>query len=260
MKPIIAAILLTFVADSLYASDFATTVLDATFKLYNPASTSTCFLVHDNESDANRYLVTTAHSLERMKGDSATIVLRRKTSDGTYERVDFTLVIRKAEKPLWFRHKDHDVAVLKFDADLPTDVSSLPIRFLADPDKLASAEVSICGQLFTFTYPERFEANSAGFPVGRVGIFSSPPRLPSETYPTFLADFTTFPGDSGGPVFVSTKTGEPLMVGIVVGQHHHDEKIESIYESRLVKHPFRLGIVLHARYVAETLNACRDRG
>lgn len=257
MKHLVAIALFLSVADSLHASDFATTVMDATFKLYNPASTSICFLMRVGESDAARYLVTAAHTLERMEGDTATLVLRRRKDDGTYERVDYTTAIRQAGTALWFRHKEHDVAVLELDAELPAKIAALPIECLADPDKLADAEVHICGQLFAFTYPERFDANNAGFPVGRQGIFSSPPRLPSDAYPTFLADFTTFPGDSGGPVFVAMKTGTPLVVGIVIKQYHHDEKIESIYESRLVKHPFRLGIVLHARYVHETLSLAR---
>jgi hypothetical protein len=106
-----------------------------------------------------------------------------------------------------------------------------------------------------FTYPQRFEANPAGFPVARQGIFASPPLLPAETHPTYLADFTTFAGDSGGPVFVEGADGHPLVTGIVLAQMHHDEKVKDEYEERTIHHPLGLGKVLHAQYVREMVDA-----
>ena len=237
------------------AANFATTVMDATFKLFHTDSTSTCLLVRGPEPTAAYFLVTTAHSFERMKGETAILVLRRQNDQGTFERVDHSIPIRKGEQVLWHRHKEQDVAVLHLTGELPTNVAAIPIDSLADAEKLTKQNVHICSPLFAFSYPERFEANGAGFPIARQGIFSSPPQLPIDTHPTFLADFTTFPGDSGGPVFIATANDAPLIVGIVVGQHLHNEKIESTYETRLVKHPFRLGIVLHSRYIQETLNS-----
>jgi len=137
---------------------------------------------------------------------------------------------------------------------MPVRVSALPVSSLANDDRLKAAGVHICSRLFVLTYPERFEANAAGFPVARQGIFSSPPLLPSDEHPTFLADFNTFSGDSGGPVFIATDDKEtPLVVGIVLGQYFHDEKFKTEYEDRHIRHPLGLGIVLHARYIRETI-------
>lgn len=254
MKYCIAAFVFFVSSQVALAANPATQVMDATFKLFNPKSTSTSFLVRGNGENAPIFLVTSAHSFERMEGDSALLVLRKPKDDETFTRLDHKVMTRKDGKPLWVKHAKHDVAVLKLAGELPVKVTPLTLDHLADAKKLAAAEVGICSKLFVFAYPERFEANSAGFPIARQGIFASPPLLPAKSEPTFLADYTTFPGDSGGPVFVAEKDHSPLVVGVVLGYFHHDEKIETIYENRLVRRPFGLGRILHAQYIRETID------
>ena len=72
---------------------------------------------------------------------------------------------------------------------------------------------------------------------------------------TFLADFTTFSGDSGGPVFIKTADGHPLIVGIVLGRGFQDLKHEDEYGEQLVHYPLGLGIILRAQCVRDTLDA-----
>ena len=254
MKNFIAVIVIFASSQFAVAVEPATQVMNATFKLFNPKATATSFLVRGKGEKAPIFLVTAAHTFEHMQGDSALLVLRKPKDDGTFTRLDHKVITRKDGKPLWVKHSKHDVAVLKLEGELPVKVTPLSLDHLADAKKLANAEVAICSKLFAFVYPERFEANRAGFPIARQGIFASPPLLPATAYPTFLADYTTFPGDSGGPVFISDKDNSPLIVGIALGYVHHDERIESVYEKRLVKHPFGLGIILHAKYVRETLD------
>jgi len=251
-------ILALTIPQNAFAAQFADTVMDATFKLFNSASTSTCFFVRNSKPDASLYLVTTAHTLERMNGETAIVVLRRRDDNGLYKRVDHEIVIRKGTRIKWRRHEKHDVAVLAVDDSLPVPVTAIGIDRLADAERFAAEGVGICDRLFVFTYPERFESSRAGHPIARQGIFSSPPLLAPKSSPTFLADFTTFPGDSGGPAFIHGKDGKPLVVGVVVGQQHHDERIDSVYESRVVKHPFRLGLVLHAHHIRETLRTAAN--
>jgi hypothetical protein len=51
-------------------------------------------------------------------------------------------------------------------------------------------------------FPRGLAANPAGFPILRSGRWP-PIRWPSAAFPTFLLDFSVFPGNSGGPVFMS---------------------------------------------------------
>jgi len=242
-------------AGAALASDFATEVMEATFKISHPDATSTCFLVRREAPDTANYLVTTAHTLEHTKGETAVLVLREAMPDGSYVRRDFTIPIRAGEKPLWVRHPQHDVVVLRLAEPLPVPVTALPAAALADEAALKGAGVHLCSQLFVLTFPQRFEANGAGFPVARQGIFASPPLLPVPTHPTYLADFSVFAGDSGGPVFIAGADGHALVVGIVLAQNHYEDHLKSEYEERIIRYPLGLGTILHAQYVRETLDA-----
>ena len=254
MRTLLPRILLVVsLVASARAADFATTMMDATFKFYHSDSTSTCFLVQRGEEDSALYLITTAHTVERTKGETAVLVLRVKKDDGSYARHDHTITIRKGEEPLWVRHAKEDVAVMRLADPMPVKVAALPERMLAEEAALKAEDVHLCSRLFVLTYPQRFEANGAGMPVARQGIFASPPLLPWKTHPTFLADFTTFAGDSGGPVFIESKEGHPAVAGIVINQHHHEEKVNGEYEERLIRYPLGMGTVLRSDYLRETL-------
>ena len=52
-------------------------------------------------------------------------------------------------------------------------------------------------------FPRGLAANQAGFPILRSGRVASFPVAPAKSFPTVLLDFTVFPGNSGGPVFMS---------------------------------------------------------
>jgi hypothetical protein len=254
MKQLILAVLLGMIGSTAApAGDFATEMLDATFKLFHPDSTGTCVLVRRNAPDKSLYLVTAAHVLERTKGATVIIVLRERRVDGSYQRRDHTITIRRDDKPLWLRHATEDVAVLRLLEVPSVPVSVLPLASIADEAGITAAGLHICSPLFVLTYPQRFEANAAGFAVARQGIIASHPFLPIQRHHTYLADFTTFAGDSGGPAFVAGAGGHPLLVGIVLAQSHHDERVKMEYEERTMHHPLGLGTVLHAQFVRDTI-------
>ena len=57
--------------------------------------------------------------------------------------------------------------------------------------------------MMTLGFPRGLAANAAGFPILRAGRVASYPVAPARIFPTFLLDFSVFPGNSGGPVFMS---------------------------------------------------------
>lgn len=235
------------------AGDFATEMVDATFKLFHVNSTGTCILVRREAPDQSIYVVTAAHVLARTKGDTAIIVLRERRANGSYQRRDHIIPIRHDGKPLWVCHAIDDVAVLRLSEAPPVPVNALPQAAIADEAALVAAGLHICSPLFVLTYPQRFEANAAGFAVARQGIIASHPFLPVQQHHTYFADFTTFAGDSGGPAFVAGRDGHPLLVGIVLAQSRHDERVTTEYEERTIHHPLGLGTVLHAPFVRDTI-------
>ena len=181
------------------AADFATETLEATFKLFHKDSTGTCFFVRREGADQALYLVTAAHVLERTKGNTAIVVLREARANGAYQRRDHTITIRRDGKPLWNRHATEDAAVLRLAEPPPVPVGALRLAALADEARLTAAGLHICSSVFVLTFPERFEANDAGFAVARQGIIASHPFLPIKTHHTFLADFTTYRGQRHQP-------------------------------------------------------------
>lgn len=254
MKQTILTLLIGIICSAVApARDFATEMLDATFKLFHVNSTGTCILVRREPPDQSIYVVTAAHVLEGTKGDTAIVVLRERRADGSYQRRDHTVSIRRDGKPLWVRHATEDAAVLRLAEPLPVAVNALPLAAIADEAGLVATGIHICSPLFVLTYPERFEANEAGFAIARQGIIASHPFLPIQQHHTFYADFTTFAGDSGGPVFVAGTDDHPLLVGIVLAQSRHDEKVAMEYEERTIHHPLGLGTVLHARFVRDLI-------
>ena len=260
MKQVILAVLVGMIGCAVApAGDFATEMLGATFKLFHVDSTGTCVLVRREAPDKSLYLVTAAHVLDHTKGDTAIVVLRERRDDGSYQRLDHTIAIRRDGKPLWVRHPTEDIAVLRLVRAPSVPVSALPLSAIADEAGVTAAGLHVCSPLFVLTYPRLFEANEAGFAVARQGIIASHPFLPIDRYPRFFAEFTTFAGDSGGPVFISGAADHPLLIGIVLEEWRHDETIKTEYQEITVHHPFRLGSVLHARFVRDTIElAAKD--
>lgn len=207
--------------------------------------------------DANRpgkgqaVLVTAAHVLEGISGETATIFLRKKTVDGKFKKVDHVLQIRKGKKLLWVSHPTVDVAVMKI--DLPVFVSkqaeefpSLSTAHLADDEMMEKYEIHPGDELLCLGYPLR--ANVSGFSILRSGKIASYPLTPAKDRKSFLFDFEVFKGNSGGPVYFvdkgrryggTTHVGETIqfVAGIVTRQH---EKL-------------CLAFVVPAHFIKETL-------
>jgi hypothetical protein len=246
------------------ADDYATRVLEATFKVFHKDSTATGFLIAPPSElklpERHVLLATAAHILERSTGETMLLVLRQPVGDGTFKRRDVPIAVRKGRQPLWTKHKQEDAAVLT--VQLPTDAVArpLPLEALADEAALRAARLHVCSGLCVLGFPTRFESNAAGFPVARHATVASHPLAPVAAHRTFLADFCTFPGDSGGPVFLADPRraadgddAPPLIVGMVTGHFRHDEKLDMLFEERTIHHPLGLGIVLHSQYVRETI-------
>jgi hypothetical protein len=194
-----------------------------------------------------------------MEGDTCQLVGRTANPDGSFRRKEHRVPIRAKGQALWTGHACHDLAVLPIPDGM--SVEALPFQSLASEGSLRKVHSGDAVRLAVF--PERTEANGAGFPVLRSGSIASYPVIPFERHPVMLVDATAWPGDSGGPVMhagLRTPEGAPLVIGVVLGMKNiTDTTKESRFVERKTHYPLGLSEVLHAAFARDlVLKASRD--
>ena len=100
-------------------------------------------------------------------------------------------------------------------------------------------------------FPRGLAANQAGFPILRSGRVASFPIAPAQVFPTFLLDFTVFPGNSGGPVFMSQAARR--RVGADEGRDVQFIAGLLTQQVELNSERLEIGIVTHAKFIRETM-------
>lgn len=247
--------------------DINTILMRSTFKIAGQGSLGTAFLIgRPVPGDAGKLfyvLVTAAHVLRDIKGEQATLFLRKKQGD-EFVKLPHPLQIRQGNQPLWKEHPEADVAVMYARLPQEADIQLLPMSLLATDDELEKFEIHPGDALSCLGYPYGAEANKAGFPILRSGHIASYPLTPTRKVQTFLFDFQVFGGNSGGPVYFvqtnrryggSTKLGETIqfLAGLVSQEQVIEEEIRSLTETRRAKHPLSLAVVVHAALIRETI-------
>jgi len=249
-------------------TDLTTALMTSTVKIQDGNSVGTAFILGQPlKADPTRLayvLVTAKHVLEGFKGDVATLHMRKKVGDG-FERVPIQLAIRSAGKPLWVQHSTADVAVMRIRVPDLAHVVLVSTDLLATDDNLRQLSVGPGEELQVLGFPFGAESSPAGFPILRSGRIASYPLLPTKEVKTFLMDFQIFGGNSGGPVFLvssTRQTGGNLslgrylsLLGLVSQQQEVEERIESLGEVTMRKHPLSLAVVVHASFIRATIDA-----
>jgi hypothetical protein len=253
-----------------------TTLMHYTYRIVGPTGkpnqvkSGTVFVM--GIPDANRrgkgqaVLVTAAHVLEGISGETATIYLREKIVDGKFKKVAHVLKIRKGKESLWVRHPTVDVAIMKI--DLPVFISkqakefpSLSINRLIDDEIMERYEIHPGDQLLCLGYPLGVEANASGFSILRSGKIASYPLTPAKDIKSFLFDFEVFNGNSGGPVYFVDKgrtyggtihMGETIqyVVGVVTEQKYY---VQPVKPQKVLLRRLKLAVVVPAHFIKETL-------
>jgi len=230
---------------------FADPVVAATHKLFNRASTGTCFLIR---ADGKTHLLTAAHVLERAQGEHALLVARVPTPDGDFRREDRPVALVANGKPSWRRHPKADAALITLDEATARGTQPIDFQRVADAEAFRQCRPSMGSSIWTLTYPERLESSPSGFPLLRKGAVSSPTQLPAEKHPLFLADMPAFAGDSGGPAFGMGPDGKPVVLGMVVKRYHHDTKPPGWKEGDpLNREPLGVAGILRSEFLRQLL-------
>ena len=195
-------------------------------------------------------LVTAGHVLDRMPAENARVGWRFEADDGAWRYAPQPLKIREVDRPLWTRHPTQDIAVMSITAPDTFARAAIPLSWLADETTFARDQVGPGDEMMALGFPRGLSANRAGFPILRVGRVASYPLTPVSAFPTFLLDFTVFPGNSGGPVFMTeaarrrpgvAEADQPFVAGMLTQQVElNAERLE-------------IGVVVHASYIREAI-------
>jgi len=261
------------VAQSESTNEINTIMMRSTFKIEGTGSCGSCFIVGKPSKEKHisyLILVTAAHVLENISGETAVIYLRKKRNDNIFEKFPFPIKIRNRNNPLWTKNKNgKDIAVMN--VNLPIENNNADLRIVstdlfADDKYYSDFEIHPGDEMYCLGFPMGAEANQAGFPVLRSGRIASFPLTPMVTYPTFLLDFKVYKGNSGGPVYfadtnriVNGKISTVRFIaGLVSQEYNVTEKIQSQYEKTEKTYPLSLAVIIHASYIKDTINQLQD--
>jgi S1-C subfamily serine protease len=253
--------------------DLNTILMRSTFKIQGENRyTGTAFILgkplKKNLNQGRAVLITAAHVLENMKGNKATLFLRRKVGN-IYEKMPHPITIRDANKELWVKHPEADVAAMYVSLPKNIDLAVLSIDFLADDETFRKHEIHPGDELLCLGYPFSAEANSAGFPILRSGKIASYPIIPAKEMKYFLFDFEVFKGNSGGPVYF-VQSGRTIgrsmhvgtiqfIAGLVSQEYLYPEKMKFLYEEQTILHPLALAKIIYAQFIKETIELLPEK-
>jgi hypothetical protein len=198
-------------------------------------------------------LVTAAHVLEEMVGDTATIVLRMKAGN-QWVTLPARFAIRRNGQALWKKLPDADVAVMYVSPPIPPS-QMVPTTFLADDDSLMEAGLVPGVELKILGFPLATTSSDEGFPILRTGVIASYPLFPTSATKTFLLDFRVFKGNSGGPVYYSQPVlkGGPIVCcppQLIMGLVSQEKSVDMPYSQLQLS----LGVIVHASIIRRTID------
>lgn len=250
--------------------DLAVELIQATVQLEQPLgdgtrTVGTGFLIASTGPDGapRTVLVTANHVFQKMPGPNARIGYRIANPDGSWSYSPQPLKIRDGDgHELWTHHPSRDVAAITIKAPPAFAKAAIPQSYLAADDSFDRYQVNTGDEMMALGFPRGLSANSAGFPILRSGRVASYPLAPANVFPTFLLDFSVFPGNSGGPVFVKRGPAPPadgvskaagtsaepggFIAGMLTQQVElNNERLE-------------IGIVTQAKYIRETIAMLQD--
>jgi S1-C subfamily serine protease len=248
-------------------ADMNTVLMETTFRIDGPArgnagrtTLGTVFIIgrpfKDDPVRQAYVLVTAAHVLNEIDGQVASLLVRRRNEDGTYNPYKWPIAIRDDYgAPLFVQHKEADVAAMY--VRLPNDLiqALVSTNSFADDKAIEQYEIHPGDELMCVGFPYGLTVNNWGFPILRTGVISSYPLVPAKSIKYIGFDFRVFGGNSGGPVYFrfsnryykgSTHLAEIVqsIIGLVTEQVSDPASGTSISLARIVP----------AQFILETVN------
>jgi hypothetical protein len=235
------------------AIDLSVEMIHATVQLDQPLgdgtrTVGTGFLIHDVAPDGTprTVLVTATHVLDNMPGAEMRIGYRVQQPGGAWSYEPQKITIRAGGKALWISDPGHDVSAIVIAAPPEFAKAAIPLAWLGSGEGFEAHGVGPASEMMALGFPEGLAANDAGFPILRSGRVASYPLTPSAAFPTFLLDFSVYPGNSGGPVFIKETKADGTSDIYVTGML--TQQVE------LTGKPLEIGVVTQAGFIRETVD------
>ncbi|MET0273050.1 MAG: trypsin-like peptidase domain-containing protein [Phenylobacterium sp.] len=248
--------------------DLSVELIHATVQLEQPLgdgtrTVGTGFLISAPGPDGQprTVLVTANHVLQKMPSANARIGYRISNPDGSWSYSPQQLRIRDGQgHELWTHHPNRDVAAITITAPAEFAKAAIPVDYLAADDTFSKYQVGAGDEMMALGFPRGLAANQAGFPILRSGRVASYPVAPAKIFPTFLLDFSVFPGNSGGPVYMSDNAHRRSGAQNVSDGAQDAGFIAGLLTQQVELNNERLeiGIVTHAKYIRETIGLIGD--
>ena len=205
-------------------------------------------------------LVTAAHVLDDIGGNTAVVQMRTRTTEGSYRTFGYNLLIRNAGQSLYVKHATEDVAAMYIGMPDNVPLSILRTDYLADDARLTDIELHPGDEAFCLGFPLA-TSMPGGFPILRTGRIASYPIIPAAKVKSIVFDLFLYPGNSGGPVYYIydnriMKGGTNIgrwqgILGLVIQQAK-----STIPE--FADKPLNLGVIVPAYFIRETLKKLPD--
>ena len=261
--------IILYLSSNVFGFEINTTLMHYTYRIGGPTGEpnqlkyGTVFMmgIPDKNMPEKGYfvMVTAAHILEGIAGETATIDLREKMADGKYKKRAYKVQIRNGKEPIWVRHPNVDVAVMKIDlpffvSKLNEEIPLLSTELLADDEMIEKYEIHPGDELLCLGYPYAKNANVFGFSILRSGKIASYPLTPANEIKSFLYDCEIFPGNSGGPVYFVDKSrsyGENIHLGQKI------QFVAGLITKR--SEELHLAIVVPAHFIKETVELLDEK-
>ena len=192
----------------------------STYLIASPKGVATCVIVNRKDPSMPNgivpVLVTSEHVL-RVTPHGPFYLAYRNAQPGQSPEVD-VLEVYPPDQPdrLFVRHPKHDVAAVEL--RLPPEVANevTLTSFLNENDiQPGSDEPHPGDDISLLGFPSVFPGTEGAFPVLRSGRIASYAPGPATSRETFLINTNVYSGDSGGPVFSSSRRGKPKLIGIL---------------------------------------------
>lgn len=183
-------------------------------------------------TNARMLLITAAHVLNGMIGDTAYLKMHFQEEGGDWNVANVPIKIRSGRTPLWTQHPVGDVAVMRITD--PKVVEHLPkpvlgTDYLATDVFLTGFQVHPGDEVTCLGFPEEVQSEY-GFPILRVGRIASYPIVPSLYVRPQYIDFPVYGGNSGGPAYISISgtrgtrlldpKNPPMIIGLVIQKRY----------------------------------------